>query len=721
MMPAAAAALARVSHEAGAALREARLRRRWTMRHLSEHAGVAVGSIQAIESGGVATLETYARLATALGLRPSLALDAGRAAPKSRHSDAEDFVHAAMGECEVGVLRRPGLTVAIDEPYQHYQFAGRADVLAWADRDLLHVENRTRFPNLQEAAGAYNAKRQYLAATLGERLGIGPAGWRSVTHVMACLWSSEVLHVLRLRAATFASLCPAGPEGFEAWLRGTPPPRGVSSTLVLLDPWCPSAAGAGPSPRSTTRSAPSPGIAATPRRRRRFGGRPGSDEPSHFVLNERLDRHRAPWGGCIACLGAETVPRSRGQEPVVRRGREAADRERPQRWPRSSAGRPVVARCSFGTKRDGRRPGGYCGDEGSGDGGCCRGGTHPFGRLEVDARRPARGEFGRVRITVPRGIATLLGREGLVLAGVGIAGRLLTFGLRAAGGAETAVFIVAAITLAGLAGLVGLGTDQLGSRFGPGATGVLQSALGNLPELFISLFALREGLVVLTQTALVGSILGNSLLVLGLAFLAGGLKHGRQVFDAGPVRTIAVILVLAVAALAIPTVSTLPGEFDQGHAVEISVFVSVVLLVVFVASIPYSLGGGRGASKLEVTVERPWPTSLVVGVLAASGIGAAVMSDWFVEALRPAMASLGLSEAFVGLVVVALAGNAVENVTGIQQAMRNRPDLAISLIQNSSLQVAIALTPVLVLAQPRRVPGADDAGPDADAARRASR
>jgi Ca2+:H+ antiporter len=99
-----------------------------------------------------------------------------------------------------------------------------------------------------------------------------------------------------------------------------------------------------------------------------------------------------------------------------------------------------------------------------------------------------------------------------------------------------------------------------------------------------------------------------------------------------------------------------------------------------------------------MTQEHPWPMTMAVGVLAGAAIGAAVVSDWFVEALRPAMATLGLSEAFVGLIVVALAGNAVENVVGIQQAMRNRTDLAISLIQNSSLQVAIALTPVLVLA-----------------------
>jgi Ca2+:H+ antiporter len=296
------------------------------------------------------------------------------------------------------------------------------------------------------------------------------------------------------------------------------------------------------------------------------------------------------------------------------------------------------------------------------------------------------------------GAGALLGRKTLALGAVAVAGVLVTLVLRVADTGDVVVFVAAAVTLAGLAGLVGEGTDQLGDRFGPGATGILQSALGNLPELFISLFALREGLVVLVQTALVGSILGNSLLVLGLAFLAGGLRNGTQRFDVAPVRTIAVVLVLAVASLAIPTVSTAPGGPDQGHAVEISVFVSVVLLIVFAASIPYSLAGGQGASRIEDGVDRRWPLRLTVGVLAAAGIGAAVVSDWFVEALQPAMASLGLSEAFVGLVVVALAGNAVENVVGIQQAVRNRTDLAISLIQNSSLQVAIALTPALMLA-----------------------
>jgi Ca2+:H+ antiporter len=295
--------------------------------------------------------------------------------------------------------------------------------------------------------------------------------------------------------------------------------------------------------------------------------------------------------------------------------------------------------------------------------------------------------------------ARTLGRNASILLLVAVAASVATFVGRLAAAPEVLVFVLSAIALAGLAGLVGEGTDQLGARLGPGATGVLQSALGNLPELFISIFALQAGLVTVVQTALIGSILANSLLVLGLAFLLGGLRHGVQTFEAAPVRMMAILLVLAVGALLIPTLATEPGAPDAGHRVDLSVIVAIVLLVVFAASIPYSVGGGPGASQIGTRVEgdRMWPITLAITVLALAGAGAALVSDWFVEALKPSMASLGLSEAFVGLVIVAIAGNAVENVVGVQMALRNRMDLAISLILNSSLQVAVALAPALVL------------------------
>jgi len=241
MQPAARAALARMAVEAGERVRDERTRRGWTLRELATRAGTALAVAHRVESGEVASLESYARLATALGMRPILALPDPRlrAGANDPRRDAADLVHAAMGELEARALAGRGRTVAIDEPYQYYQFAGRADVLAWDTANLIHIENRTRFPNIQEAAGAWNAKRRYLAASVAERSNIGPRGWRSVTHVMAGLWSAEVLHVLRLRRATFDALCPDPSDPFSDWLDGREPPPGVTSTLVLLDPAVP--------------------------------------------------------------------------------------------------------------------------------------------------------------------------------------------------------------------------------------------------------------------------------------------------------------------------------------------------------------------------------------------------------------------------------------------------------------------------------------------------
>jgi len=286
-----------------------------------------------------------------------------------------------------------------------------------------------------------------------------------------------------------------------------------------------------------------------------------------------------------------------------------------------------------------------------------------------------------------------------VIALVAIGASLAALLLRAGGAAGVAVFAASAIGLAGLAAMVGEGTNQLGRRLGPRATGVLQSALGNLPEFFIGIFALRAGLLDVVRAALVGSILANTLLVLGLAFVAGGLRHGPQRFGTDQTKMMSTLLVLAVAAIAIPTIATSPGGPAHGHETELSVVVSVVLLVVFAASVPFSIGKGVAVGSPEEATEdeRVWPTALAGTTLLLAGVGAAFVSDWFVDALKPAMSSLGMSEAFAGLVVVAIAGNAVENVVGVQAMLADKGDLAISVILNSSLQVALALTPVLVL------------------------
>src|SRR5579872_5354420 len=263
------------------------------------------------------------------------------------------------------------------------------------------------------------------------------------------------------------------------------------------------------------------------------------------------------------------------------------------------------------------------------------------------------------------------------------------------------IFIVAGVALALQAGLVGQATDQIGSYLGAGATGVLQSALGNLPELFVGIFALRAGLVDVVQAALVGSLLGNSLFVLGLAFFVGGLRNGTQRFGSDVPRMVAVLTMLAVAALAVPTLVYGLHTPAAGHEEGLSVACAIILLLVFIASIPVSLQGGSPAvsGELKDPAADPaaWPIWLAVVVLIGAGIGSAFVSDWFVSALTPAITFLHISPAFTGLVIVALAGNAVENVVGVQFAARNQADYAISVILNSSLQVALGLIPVLVL------------------------
>jgi Ca2+:H+ antiporter len=262
------------------------------------------------------------------------------------------------------------------------------------------------------------------------------------------------------------------------------------------------------------------------------------------------------------------------------------------------------------------------------------------------------------------------------------------------GATPVLAFLVAAAAIALLARVVGGATEQLGGRVGSSAAGVVQSALGNLPELFIALFALHKGLVGVVQAALVGSVIANGVLVLGLAFLAGGIRNGRQRFDSPRARMIATLAMLAAAILSVPTLAHTFHTPAAPHGRALSFICAGVLLVLFFATLPSFLGGGDDDEHPPAR----WPVALTVTTLGASGVAAAFASDWFVEALEPATHAMHMSQDFAGLVVVAIAGNAVENVVGVQLALKDRPDFAISVIVNSALQVALLLTPVLVFA-----------------------
>jgi len=232
--PVADALASRFAARIGAAIGQERVRRLWTTGDVAARARVSPSTVSNVEAGRRASLDVYARLAVALGLTLDVSLEAKR---RRGTREPSGSVHAAMGEIEARWLHELGYEVAIDHPYQHYQFAGRADVLAWTLEPpaLLHIENRTRFPNLQEAAGSYNAKRQYLAKVVAGQLGF--ARFASETHVTIGLWSAEVIHSVRLRSATFHALGPDSRERLDAWLRGDPPTAGTSSSVVLLDPF----------------------------------------------------------------------------------------------------------------------------------------------------------------------------------------------------------------------------------------------------------------------------------------------------------------------------------------------------------------------------------------------------------------------------------------------------------------------------------------------------
>jgi Ca2+:H+ antiporter len=289
----------------------------------------------------------------------------------------------------------------------------------------------------------------------------------------------------------------------------------------------------------------------------------------------------------------------------------------------------------------------------------------------------------------------LSGRNAAVLAGIS-ALCVVTGVLHFADAEPVVVFLVAAAALAGLAWVIGVATEAVGARFGPALTGLLQSTLGNLPELFVVLFALGAGEVVVAQTSILGSLFANALLVLGLSIVAGSLRaeDGVMRFRSGLPNDTATLLILASFVIVLLGLSNTVGDRASAHAETISFVGAVCLLVVYGV---WLRGYLRGDEEPAVQGRPPFAFGVAIGVLAVAGVAAAFVSDWFVNALDPAVKSLGISKAFTGIVIVGIAGNAVENIVGITLAAKGHADLAISVIKNSVAQIAAFLFPALVL------------------------
>ena len=265
-------------------------------------------------------------------------------------------------------------------------------------------------------------------------------------------------------------------------------------------------------------------------------------------------------------------------------------------------------------------------------------------------------------------------------------------------------FVLACIAIIPLAGLLGLATEKLAARVGDAIGGFLNATLGNAAELIIALVALRAGMLDVVKASLTGSIIGNLLLVLGAAFLAGGLKHPVQTFATIGARAQVGMMALAAMAILIPSVvAVIGGGKFVAQSVNFSIVVSVILLAVYLLSLVFSLGThahffrADADAAVEEVHGTPWSMSLAVGVMAVVTVLIVWMSEILVATVEHAATALGLSNLFIGVVVVAVVGNAAEHSTAVLMAMRNRMEIAVSIAMGSSTQIALFVAPLLVL------------------------
>ena len=259
-------------------------------------------------------------------------------------------------------------------------------------------------------------------------------------------------------------------------------------------------------------------------------------------------------------------------------------------------------------------------------------------------------------------------------------------------------FIFAALALAGQAWTVSFATEQIGMRFGPAATGVLQSTIGNLPEFFVVLFALQAGDKTVAETALIGSILVNALLVLGAVLVTGSARErsGIMRFNARLPNDTATLMLIA--SLTIVLIALVTGSHGPAgkHVQTISIVGAGALLLVYLVWMRQYLRADSAPAAGEAEQPRVSMRTAVT-LLVAAGVGSAFVSDWFVNALEPTIRQVHLSQSFAGIVIVAIAGNAVENAAGIYLAYKGKHDLAISVVKNSVAQIAAFLYPLMVL------------------------
>jgi Ca2+:H+ antiporter len=268
-------------------------------------------------------------------------------------------------------------------------------------------------------------------------------------------------------------------------------------------------------------------------------------------------------------------------------------------------------------------------------------------------------------------------------------------------GGHSAVFVTSAIAMVPLAAILGRATEQAAVYTGPKVGGLLNATLGNAAELIITIVALREGLIDVVKASIAGSIIGNILVVLGFSVLLGGLKNGIQTFDPRTAGTNATMMALAVVVLALPAVFSLTGgeHRPSEHDIEwLSDWMAIVLVGVYAAYLLYSIFGDHTPeSEAAEHGEATMSLRTAVIILAASTLAIVVMSEVLVGAIEPTAESWGMSELFVGVMLVPLVGNVAEHLVAVQVAVANKMELSLGIAVGSGLQIALFVTPVLVL------------------------
>ncbi|HKP03035.1 MAG TPA: calcium/proton exchanger [Chthoniobacterales bacterium] len=269
----------------------------------------------------------------------------------------------------------------------------------------------------------------------------------------------------------------------------------------------------------------------------------------------------------------------------------------------------------------------------------------------------------------------------------------------------TALFICSALAIIPVAGWIGRATEALASRMGEGLGGLLNATFGNAAELIIAGIALSKGLTNVVKASITGSIIGNILLVLGLSILLGGVKHKEQRFNKTGARTVVISLSLAAIALIIPTVfhmaaAASPEGWSPVVERQLSLSIAIVLFLTYLCMLWFALGthkhffvGSEG--ELDKHVEH-WSSAKAAVILVIATAVVSVLSEFLVGTIESVRASFGVTEVFVGVIVVAIVGNAAEHSTAIVMAMKNKMDLSVGIAIGSSLQIALFVAPLLV-------------------------